>query len=167
MLKVFRDNLKYLSWVLWLVIGVFVLFVFVDFGSTVPGPAPPTEVAASVGGDDISYGELQRAYRQTEEAYRQAYGAQFTPELARQLQLPLQVLEQLVRQRLLLEEADRMGLRVSDAELQKTVLRVPVFQDASGNFVGGEQYRQIIVSSATPRPRSSRKGCARTFCSTS
>jgi hypothetical protein len=33
MLKVFRDNLKYLSWVLWLVIAVFILFAFQSFGS--------------------------------------------------------------------------------------------------------------------------------------
>ena len=127
MLKVFRDNLKYLSWVLWLVVAVFILFVFVDFGGTIPGPAPPTEAAAVVGDDEISYGELQRAYRQTEASYRQAYGAQFTPELARQLQLPLQVLEQLVNQRILLDEAERMGLRVSDTELQKAVLQLPIF----------------------------------------
>ena len=146
MLKVFRDNLKYLSWVLWLVVAVFILFVFVDFGGTIPGPAPPTEAAAVVGDDEISYGELQRAYRQTEESYRQAYGAQFTPELARQLQLPLQVLEQLVNQRILLDEAERMGLRVSDTELQKAVLQLPIFQDDSGGFVGADQYRRIVRS---------------------
>ena len=39
MLKVFRDNLKYLSWILWLVIAVFILFVFADFGSIRPGGA--------------------------------------------------------------------------------------------------------------------------------
>ena len=32
MLKVLRDNLKYLSWILWVVILVFIAFVFVDFG---------------------------------------------------------------------------------------------------------------------------------------
>ena len=36
MLKVFRDNLKYLSWILWGVILVFVVFVFVDFGGKPP-----------------------------------------------------------------------------------------------------------------------------------
>jgi peptidyl-prolyl cis-trans isomerase D len=146
MLKVFRDNLKYLSWVLWGVILVFILFVFVDFGGGVPGPARTTESAATVGGDEISYGELQRAYRQAENTYRQAYGSQFTPELARQLQLPLQVLESLVQQRILLAEADRIGLAVSDGELQKELLKQPVLLDAQGNFVGSERYRQIIRS---------------------
>jgi hypothetical protein len=32
MLKVFRDNLKRLVWILWVVIAAFVLLVFVDFG---------------------------------------------------------------------------------------------------------------------------------------
>ena len=28
------DNLKYLSWILWVVILIFIAFVFVDFGAT-------------------------------------------------------------------------------------------------------------------------------------
>lgn len=151
MLKVFRDNLKYLSWVLWLVILVFILFMAVEYRG-VGATGAPTESAATVGGDPISYGELQRAYRQAEEAYRDAYGAQFTPELARQLQLPLQVLEQLVQQRLMLAEARRIGLMVSDAELQRELLELPVFQDDQGRFLGAEQYRRVVrqLGYATP-----------------
>ena len=37
MLKVLRDNLKYLSWILWVVIGIFIVFVFVDFGGGLAG----------------------------------------------------------------------------------------------------------------------------------
>jgi peptidyl-prolyl cis-trans isomerase D len=146
MLKVLRDNLKYLSWILWGVIVVFVLFVFVDFGGGIPGPALRTASAAVVGGDEISYGEFQRAYQQTEEAYRDAYGTQFTPELARQLQLPLQVLEQLIQQRILLAEAATIGLTISDAELQKELLKQPIFKDDTGSWVGDERYRQLVRS---------------------
>ena len=39
MLKVLRDNVKYLSWILWVIIGLFVLFVFVDFGTGVRNQA--------------------------------------------------------------------------------------------------------------------------------
>jgi len=146
MLKVLRDNLKYLSWILWGVIVIFVLFVFVDFGGGVPGPALRTEAAAVVDGDEISYGEFQRAYQDTEESYRTAYGTQFTPELARQLQLPLQVLEQLVEQRILLREAESMGLTISDVELQKELLKQPVFQDETGGWVGDQRYQQLVRS---------------------
>ena len=148
MLKVFRDNLKYLSWVLWLVIVVFVLFVFVDFGATVPrGTSVATDAAATVGNIDISYGEFERSYRQAEDVYRQAYGEQFNRELAQQMGLPMQVLDSLVADKILLQEADRMGLRVTDEEVRQAILEFPAFQATSGGFVGEERYRQILRSS--------------------
>ncbi len=148
MLKVFRDNLKYLSWVLWLVIVVFVLFVFVDFGATVPtGSTIPTEAAASVGDIDVTYGEFERSYRQAEDTYRQIYGDQFNRELAQQMGLPLQVLDSLVADKILLQEADRMGLRVTDEEVRQAILEFPAFQATTGGFIGEERYRQTLRSS--------------------
>lgn len=148
MLKVFRDNLKYLSWVLWLVIVVFVLFVFVDFGATVPtGNTIPTDAAASVGDIDVTYGEFERSYRQAEDTYRQLYGDQFNRELAQQMGLPLQVLDSLVADKILLQEADRMGLRVTDEEVRLAILEFPAFQATTGGFVGEERYRQTLRSS--------------------
>lgn len=144
MLKVFRDNLRYLSWVLWLVILVFVLFVFVDFGATVPGGSVPTDAAATVGGHKVTYADYERAYRQAESFYQNIYGEQFNREMARQMGLPQQVLEGLVADRILMAEAERMGLMVTDSEVQSAILELPVFQDESGNFVGEEQYRQIL-----------------------
>lgn len=147
MLKVFRDNLKYLSWVLWLVIAVFVLFVFVDFGATVPGgTTAPSEAAATVGGYDITYGEFERAYRQAEDFYRQAYGEQFNRELAQQIGLPLQVLDGLVAEKILMGEADRVGLRVTDDEIARYIKGIPTFQMPDGRFVGNERYQQILRS---------------------
>jgi peptidyl-prolyl cis-trans isomerase D len=148
MLKVFRDNLKYLSWVLWLVIVVFVLFVFVDFGATVPtGNTIPTDAAATVGDSDVTYGEYERSYRQAEDTYRQIYGDQFNRELAQQMGLPLQVLDGLVADKILLQEADRMGLRVTDEEVRQAILEFPAFQATTGGFVGEERYRQTLRSS--------------------
>jgi peptidyl-prolyl cis-trans isomerase D len=147
MLKVFRDNLKYLSWVLWLVIVVFVLFVFVDFGATVPtGSTIPTDDAATVGDMDVTFGEFERSYRQAEETYRQIYGDQFNRELAQQMGLPMTVLDSLVADKILLQEADRMGLRVTDEEVRQAILEYPAFQAASGGFIGEERYRQILRS---------------------
>ncbi len=116
MLKMFRDNLKYLSWIIWLVIAVFVLFVFVDFGSIQLGGTAPSDAAASVGSLAVTYGEFERTYRQTEDYYRETLGDQFNRELAQQMGLPLQVLDQLVAEKIVLAEADRMGLRVTDEE---------------------------------------------------
>lgn len=145
MLKVFRDNLKYLSWVLWGVILVFVLFAFTDFGSQSIGGTAPNTAAAVVGDHEISYEEFQNAYRQVETQYREAYGQQFSRELANQLGLPFQVLNQLVDQRLLLAEAERIGLEVTDQELQEAIIGFPVFQE-NGAFIGEEAYREFLNS---------------------
>jgi peptidyl-prolyl cis-trans isomerase D len=146
MLKVFRDNLKYLSWILWVVIGLFVLFVFVDFGSGVRQGNTGTNAAATVGGQKVSMQEFERAYRALESQYRQSFGEQFTPELAKQMRLPLQALDQLINDKILLEEAARMGLRVSDAEVQRTILDIPAFKDEKGQFIGQESYAGLLQS---------------------
>jgi len=145
MLKVFRDNLKYLSWVLWLVILVFVLFIFVDFGSInlAGGPAASGTAAAVVGDGEVSYGEFERAYRRVEDQYRQTYGEQFSRELANQLGLPIQVLNQLVDERILLQEAGRIGLEVTDEELRRSIVDLPVFQE-DGAFIGQEAYADLL-----------------------
>lgn len=147
MLKVFRDNLKYLSWVLWLVIAVFVLFVFADFGSIqLGGTGALTDAAATVGDHQVTYSEFERTYRQTEDYYRQAYGEQFSREMAQQIGLPVQVLDGLIADKILLAEAKQMGLSVTDDEVARAIAEVPSFQLPDGRFVGEEQYRQILRS---------------------
>jgi len=144
MLKVFRDNLKYLSWTLWLVIAVFVLLM-IDFGQQAPGSGS-AQAAATVGDLRVSFGEYERAYRRTAESYREAYGEQFSGEIARQMGLPRQVLESLVTEKILVYEARRMGLSVTDGELRQEILRLPVFQAEEGRFVGQDAYARVLRS---------------------
>ncbi len=144
MLKVFRDNLKSLSWVLWAVILVFVLLVFVDFGSTVPGGPAGTTAAATVGEHQVSYSEFQNQYKQLQAQFRQVYGDSLTPELEKQLQLPIQALDRLVGQKILLQEARDLGVGVTDSELRESILEVPAFKDQDGRFIGGEAYENLL-----------------------
>ncbi len=146
MLKTFRDNLKYLSWIIWIVIAVFILFIFVDFGSINLGDTVASDAAASVGNLQVSYAEFERSYRQTEDYYRQSYGEQFNRELAQQIGLPMQVMDQLVAEKIILDEADRMGLRVTDDELVRYISEIPAFQFSDGRFVGKDRYSQILQS---------------------
>lgn len=146
MLKVLRDNLKYLSWILWIVILVFILFVFVDFGAGINNPNSPSSAAASVGSTKISIAEFRRAYQRAENQYRKVYGAKFTPELEKKMRLPIQVLNELVSQTIMLKEAQRVGLMVSDSEVRQAILQMRVFKDKQGGFVGDEAYKQILAS---------------------
>ncbi|HEV2852382.1 MAG TPA: peptidylprolyl isomerase [Thermoanaerobaculia bacterium] len=143
MLKVFRDNLKNLAWILWVIIALFVLALAADFGSSVRGAGNQT-TAAKVGKETVSLAEFQRHYRQVEDLYRRIYGDQLTPEVEKQMRLPLQALDQAVNQKILLAEARRMGLAVTDAELRNRILEESAFQDEQGNFIGEEKYKQVL-----------------------
>lgn len=153
MLKVLRDNLKYLSWVLWGVILVFIFFVFAEWGGAGRRLQGGQQVAVSVGEDAITFPELDRTYRNLQETYRGLYGGQIPTELEEQLQLPLQAVQQLVRQRLMVQEARAAGLAVSDEELAAEVLELPIFQDKSGNYIGKENYRNAVRSLGFATPK--------------
>jgi peptidyl-prolyl cis-trans isomerase D len=137
MLKVMRENIKHLAWVLWVVIAVFVLLVFVDFGPAVPTMGR-SDAAATLGRYEVSWGELRRQHQTMQDQMRAAYGEQWTPELAQQLQLEQRALDQLLSSKILLAEARRLGLQVSDDEVRREILRS--FSDEEGKFVGQELY---------------------------
>lgn len=146
MLKVFRDNIKYFSWILWAVIALFIFFMFVDFGSDssgLGGSQGDADVAARVGKQKVSVEEFRQAYVSESEQLRQIYGEQFAA-LEKQMQLPVRVLNQLVNRKILVAEAARMGLTVSDEEVRKEILSIPAFKDEAGNFVGQELYSGFL-----------------------
>ena len=154
MLKVLRDNLKYLSWILWGVILVFIFFVFAEWGGAGRRLQGGQQVALSVDGDAITFPELDRAHRNLQQTYRSMYGGQIPSELEQQLQLPVQAVQQLVRQRLLVQEAEAAGIRVSDKELAEQMLELPIFKDESGNYIGDENYTRAVRSLGYPNPAS-------------
>lgn len=143
MLKVFRDNLKNLAWILWVVIAIFVITLAADFGSGGMG-AGGEPVAATVGDEKVSMAEFQQSYQQLAGLYRQVYGEQLTPELEKQMRLPMQALDRAINQKIMLAEARRLGLRVTDEELRQRILQEEVFKDEQGNFVGEERYTEIL-----------------------
>jgi hypothetical protein len=150
MLKTLRENFKHLKWVLWAVIIIFVLFVFLDWGMGSPTGDGGPDFAAKVGGSKITEAEFRREFVQSEDRYRQMYGQSFSPELARALNLPSQVLNSLVDRRLLKAEALRLGLSVSDEEVTARILRMTDQQGnllfvKDGAFIGEATYRRMLA----------------------
>ena len=68
MLNIMRDKFKYLSWVLWLVVAVFVIYLIPNFDPSFGGANGnnPTE-AAKVGSGVVSMAEFQSQYQQLEQ----------------------------------------------------------------------------------------------------
>jgi len=119
---------KHMNWIMWIIL-VLVIISFLFFG-IYPSDSGRGE-AATVNGDVITGGELDRAYRNMYETYLQIFKDQFTDAMAKTLRQ--QALRELVQNRLLLQEAERMGLKVSDEEVRAAIMRTPAFSPA-GRF---------------------------------
>lgn len=148
MLKLMRDSLKHLKWVLFFVVGVFVLFAFAEWGGggMLGGMgAASAGFAARVNGDPITIPDYQRALSRTIQQYEQIYGQRLTPEMQAQLDLPRQVLDSLVEQQLMLQEARRLGLTPGADELREGILEIPVL-NPNGQFVGEELYTRFVTA---------------------
>jgi peptidyl-prolyl cis-trans isomerase D len=148
MLKVMRDSFHHLKWVLIAVVAAFIFgFVFIDMGlggGVVGGPEQPRAYAARVNGETISLNDYQRAVANLENMYRQMYGQQFTPEMAAAMNLPKQVLDGLIDQRLLGQEAERLNLDATQEEIRKKLLSIPVFVE-NGKFIGMDLYNGYVT----------------------
>lgn len=144
MLNVLRDNVRRLAPLLWLVIAAFVILMFWEVGNTTPGNAS-AQTAATVAGENITFGEFESTYRNLENRFRSVYGESYTPELAEQLGLPMQAIQSLVQQKLLAREAQRVGIEASKPEVRDAIFQVPALQDANGNFIGSEEYQRILA----------------------
>jgi peptidyl-prolyl cis-trans isomerase D len=142
MLSAIRENLKYLSWMLWIVIAAFIAALFFDFGAIAGGGATG-DVVAHAAGVPITQEEMREQLRQLDQRYRQMFGQQWSSELAEQLGLERQAIEVLVNRKVLLHEADRLGLAVSDDELSETIRDIPAFQE-DGRFVGRARYAEVL-----------------------
>lgn len=131
MITVMRRYPRLLLFGLLLVIGAFVLTsVFVG---AMGGDAERTDVVASVNGEVIPVERYQRRYQAYLDAYSRVYRDRFSPELAEQLGLPQQAVNDLVQEALVVQRARAEGLEVSDEELNAQIQAVPAFQD-NGRF---------------------------------
>jgi peptidyl-prolyl cis-trans isomerase D len=116
------------------------------FGSSdfLGGGAPARGVVATVAGEDVTTLEVQREARQMLQQQFPQGGAQTSmlmPFFARR------AAENLIQQKVVLAEARRMGLHVTDEELRDELQHNPQYSGAffvDGNFVGQTKYEEIL-----------------------
>lgn len=132
-----RKHLKKLSIFLWIVIAAFIGTIFVVWGAgrrgIERGGGQSVELA-SVNGDRILRDEYIYEMRRYADYYRNIYKDRMTPEALKSLDLENRVLQDLIRKRLLLQEADRLGIVVTDEEVTSVIEKTPAFQDQDGKF---------------------------------
>jgi peptidyl-prolyl cis-trans isomerase D len=138
-----RKNVKSLAPILWFVILAFIITIFVDWGGAgrVRGGQSAT-IIATVGKEKIPVETYLGTLQQRIEALRQQM-PELDQNFIQQLNVPQQVLEQVIQQALLLQVARDMGIQASDFEIRERVKSYPVFQ-RDGRFVGFDEYQRIL-----------------------
>ncbi len=149
MLDRMRRHSNWLKWSLALVCLSFVLFYIPDFLQSTGTGAVASDTVAVVNGQEIRADEFTRTYQAQMQAYRSAYGGQMNDQLLKQLGIDQQILQQLVDERAAVSEAERLGLKVTDAEVAQRIYAIPGFME-NGVFIGQARYQQILYSQNPP-----------------
>ncbi len=133
------------SWMTYLIFLAIIVVFAVNFG---PGSssgcrgATGGASAAVVDGDTIRQQDFALVYSRRLEAMRrraQASNFEFTAEMADKMGLRTEVINQLIDAKLLAHEADRRGLKISDAELLEYLQNTYRVKD-----VNPEDYRNFV-----------------------
>jgi peptidyl-prolyl cis-trans isomerase D len=116
------------TWMIKIILGAIVIvFVFWGVGNY---RSRQTGRVADVNGTIITVNDYRNAYTNLVEQARQSFGNNLNDELIQALQLRKRALDQLVDRVLMLQEAEKLEIQVSDAELAQTIRDIRAFQTA-------------------------------------
>ena len=130
MLKVLRENAS--SWFIKFILIV-VALTFVLWGGSYFLRDKKVTYAAMVNGTVIDLREYGDAYQTLIKQYRDALGPSFNDKMLAELKLKEKLIDDFINRILVVQDAKRLGLTVSDGELQDMIQAVPGFQDG-GQF---------------------------------
>ena len=136
MLNILRRK-KRSPWVKALLLGI-VLSFLIGFGALMYigrlwGKRAPEDIVISIDDYKVSISEFQNNMREAERRYRELLGDNFDKFASRD-QLKSMVISQIVTRALLLNEAKRLNIAVSDDELRDSIANLKAFQDENGTF---------------------------------
>lgn len=127
MLKALRKNTKTL---LWFAAGVFIFATFMGLGGYFFAKGPDTTVAA-INGKKISYDRFMEIYYERINSIRSMYNVDVNEEMAASLKK--MILDDIIRRELLLQEARKRKIKISNEEVSKNIQSIPYFQK-NGKF---------------------------------
>ena len=143
---------RHKAWLKWtLALAGFALLVL-GFPLIQPPPETPgtlTDVLAQVGDQEITVGEFQTLFRRQLQSYQVQSGGEITADLLRSMGIDRQLLQQVIDEYAALQEAARLGVTVSDAEVLEAIVSLPAFQQ-DGEFIGEAAYLQMLRMQQPP-----------------
>ena len=145
MLDIIRKNAA--SWLMKFILGaIVVVFIFWGVGTF---RSQRLDIMAKVNGQKILVEDYQKAYNNTVERLRRMYGGSLPEAVMKQMNLKQQVLDQLIDTALIDQAADKMGILVTDKEVQQVILGVPAFKQ---NGVFNPRLYQAALRNAGMKP---------------
>ena len=140
-----QENKRVVQIVLFLIIITFGFFGVDQYNKSGGAGAP-----ATVNGEKITQQEFDNALRQQQDRVREQAGANFDPTLFDKPEIKRMILDSLVSQRLLSTESRKVGLTLSDAQLQNIIEGIEVFQK-DGKFDKQKYIDTLAQQSMTPK----------------
>ncbi len=135
MLQTIRDRLT--GWVAVFVLAVIGIALVISFGN-MNTDAVPVNVVAKVNGEEIPKAQFRQVYQQQLLRQQQAFKGELPAALRQQLQR--NVLESMIRNRVVAQYVKEQGYQVSDKDVADAIRRIEVFQ------VGGAFSQQAYVA---------------------
>ncbi|MCP4024167.1 MAG: peptidyl-prolyl cis-trans isomerase [Desulfobacteraceae bacterium] len=139
MLRYLRENTG--SWIIKIFLGI-IVFVFVLLGVGTMGSKKGKHVA-SIGDDQITIDEYQRAYKNLVEQVRASYGGNINDELLKMFNIKKQALTMLINQKAIEAQAKKLNIKVTDKELTDSLLKTQAFQ--KNETFNLERYKQVLA----------------------
>jgi peptidyl-prolyl cis-trans isomerase D len=131
------------SWFIALIIGaIAVVFILWGVGGL---KSPRLQEVASVNGTPILMTAYVKQYNDLVRQYQEFSKGELTPEGIKAMRLKEQALNRLVDEALLRQAAERLGIQVSNAELQEKIRSYPFFQE-NGQF-NERRYQMLLARS--------------------
>jgi peptidyl-prolyl cis-trans isomerase D len=123
-LSLMRKHAK--SWLIKALIAIIAVVFIFYFGYSFTSRA--SAKVAYVNGDVISTAEYEKTYRDMVEQLQRQYKGVWNENLIKVFDLKKKAFESLVTQKLISQEAKRIGLGVTDKEIQQKIMSFPAFQ---------------------------------------
>lgn len=142
MISAMREYFRGLKFIILIIIVAFIATSVVYFGTSALTGGPRPNSVATVNGEEIPAERFRRAQANAAEAYERMTKQRVTPELAERLGLNQQVIKELVTDAVIVQAAEREGIRVSDEELRARIEEMREFQE-EGHF-SRDRYMRVL-----------------------
>jgi peptidyl-prolyl cis-trans isomerase D len=138
MLRYLRENTG--NWVIKIFLGIIVVvFVFLGVGSF---GSKRNDSIATINDEPITIKEFQQEYKIIVDQMRARFGKNLNDDILKALNVKQQALDSLIERKLILAQADKLEIIVSEKELQESLFSIKAFQkDGIFNL---DQYKKVL-----------------------